>query len=488
MRAIRALRYGAAALVLGGVAIVGVGMSAPAAESQSSVPADGQLGFVISAFSFGMSTSRDANTVCPGGLSVGPTDIYAATPEGQRHEGESDADYSRRLQRGSAAMLRASDGQNLCMHPELGAPDPHHPLVQANVQTVGIDLDGQRSRANGRAAPGTCAHDDFAGADGVRNIDNQFLRALGCTGTFSAASDNSNLATSMLTGEWGVLITLDDVQSLRNDNSVTVHFYANNDPIQLSGDRQPLVNATYARKRDPRYIAETRARIVNGVLTTDPVDVRFPYVVNAMHLDRELRDARLRVTMTADGAMEGFLSGYTPIDNAYDNFGFRHGRDANGQLSRSRQYSASGYASTARHTCNGIYYALQQVADGHRDPATGRCTSVSTQYRVRAIPAFVVDAATQSANEDLVSTSTRRTEPDVPPPVGPVSSRTLGELMGNPATLAVLRRHLPELMANEGIEQAGDFTVLDLAQYVPTLTPAKLVEINNDLIAALPAQ
>jgi hypothetical protein len=51
-----------------------------------------------------------------------------------------------------------------------------------------------------------------------------------------------------------------------------------------------------------------------------------------------------------------------------------------------------GRAGALGHSCNGAYYALYQAADGHRDPATGRCTSISTQYRVRVAPAFVVDA------------------------------------------------------------------------------------------------
>jgi hypothetical protein len=44
---------------------------------------------------------------------------------------------------------------------------------------------------------------------------------------------------------------------------------------------------------------------------------------------------------------------------------------------------------------------MYQAADGHRDPATGRCTSLSTQYRIRLAPAFVVDARTQSINSPL---------------------------------------------------------------------------------------
>ena len=158
-------------------------------------------------------------------------------------------------------------------------------------------------------------------------------------------------------------------------------------------------------RKDLRYQATTRGRIVNGVLTTDPVDTRFHWVVNSIRLDRPLRDARLRMTIDADGSMEGIMAGYSPVEEIYDTvFGFRNGRDGSGQLAslRRRQGSSSGYASTARHTCNGVYFALHQMADGHRDAESGRCTSISTQYRVRAIPAFVVEAETRSLNEDLV--------------------------------------------------------------------------------------
>ena len=44
---------------------------------------------------------------------------------------------------------------------------------------------------------------------------------------------------------------------------------------------------------------------------------------------------------------------------------------------------------------------MKKLADGHRDPKTGQCTSISTQYRITAIPAFVVEVATHSVNEAL---------------------------------------------------------------------------------------
>jgi hypothetical protein len=60
--------------------------------------------------------------------------------------------------------------------------------------------------------------------------------------------------------------------------------------------------------------------------------------------------------------------------------------------------TAMGRAGALGHSCHGAYFALREAADGHRDPATGRCTSISTQYRITVAPAFVVEAKTQSIN------------------------------------------------------------------------------------------
>ncbi len=40
--------------------------------------------------------------------------------------------------------------------------------------------------------------------------------------------------------------------------------------------------------------------------------------------------------------------------------------------------------------CAGLYHAIPRVADGHPDPETGRCTSISTALHFEARPAFVI--------------------------------------------------------------------------------------------------
>ena len=378
------------------VALLALAGAAPAADVQ---------GFVVSHIAYALSKDASETGACPNGMTKGNTELFSSSPEGKRHDGESDQDYGRRVGTGAQALGTAPDGRNLCLNPEAGAPDPNFRTVTGkDTPAEGIDLDGQDSHLNGKPAPGTCAHDDFRGLNGERGIDNQFFRLVGCSKSFQSNGQSNTYEITMYTGSWGILLTLKGAEDLHNAKNVEVGFYANADPLQLSPTREALPNATYAMDQDPRFRATAHGRIVNGVLTTDPVDVRFHWEVNSIYLERPLKDARLRATFTPEGGLEGILAGYTPIEDLYDfQYGFRNGKDAKGNPASSRLIfgSANGQARVLEHTCNGAYYAMKQLADGHRDPKTGQCSSISTQYRIKAIPAFVVDTPTQSVNAAL---------------------------------------------------------------------------------------
>jgi hypothetical protein len=359
----------------------------------------GEAGFVVTRISYSLGPDAKDSGSCPNGMNGGVRGLieaYSKTPAGQRRPNESDRAYQGRL---NMSVFTAPNGKNLCMNPEAGAPDPGWRMVSGKVPVDGLDLDGQDGGKH--PAAGTCAHENFQGTHGERGIDNQFYRMIGCTTGYQSTGQANGFDTEMYTGSWGILIRLRGVDDLRNDPDVEVGIYANADPIQLSAARTALSYATYAITQDPKYRATTRGRIVNGVLTIDPVDVRFMNFVNSMKDDRVLRDARLRLTLTADGGMEGFLAGYWPIESAYDlSFGSRTSQAAKGGLApeRLRMGTSMGRAGALGHSCHGAYFALREAADGHRDPATGRCTSISTQYRIKVAPAFIVDASTHSVN------------------------------------------------------------------------------------------
>lgn len=365
---------------------------------------NGSAGFVVSDMRYALAQDADKTGACPRGMSRNVEEIFALTPEGKRRKGESDEQYGKRLAAGGMKVSTAPNGQNVCSNPEAAPPDPYYRTVDAaNVVVDGIDLDGLDSRMQAPSA-GVCPHQDFEGTDGTHGVDNQFYRVVGCNRSFQSTGLSNGFSIEMLTGSWGIVLTLRGIDDLRNDDDVEVGLFANADPIQLSPAREPLAYATYAMEQDPRFRATTRGRIKDGLLTTEPVDVRFHSVINSMRLERPLRDARLRVRISEEGVMEGYLAGYTPVEEMYDfQSGFRNGKDGKGELAsaRLRFGSAYGAARVLGYTCPGVYYSLYKYADGHPDPQTGQCTSISTQYRIKAIPAFVVDVATDSVNTSL---------------------------------------------------------------------------------------
>lgn len=413
---VRQVGFGLGAMTLAGLAVLvfapagrAVAPSAPAPlgltdEVRNEIFRKGEAGFVVTEIAYALGPDAKDSGACPAGLTAGVRGLleaYAKTPAGQRRDGETNDAYE---QRANMAVNTKPNGENICLHPEGSALDPGWRMVSGReVKVDGIDLDGQDSAPGKRPAAGTCRHQDFLGMQGQRGIDNQWYRVVGCTTGFQSTGQANGWQTEMYTGSWGILVSLKGVDDTRNDPDVEVGIFANADPIQLSSARAALPFATYAVSQDPRYRSKTRGRIVDGVLTIDPVDVRFHNVVNSMTDDRVLRDARLKLTFTADGGMEGYLAGYTPVDDMYNvQFGARVSRNAKGELAneRLRLGTSVGRAGALGHSCNGAWHALHEAADGHPD-ASGHCTSISTQYRIRIAPAFVVDAKTQSVNAPL---------------------------------------------------------------------------------------
>ncbi len=353
------------------------------ARADASFVRAGEAGFVVSYIEYGLSGDAAETGACPQGMSLNLAQIYALTAAGKRRADEPEEAYLDRLQAAAKQQGTSPDGKDLCLHPEAGEPDPYHYTVQGStVPVYGIDLDGEVSA------------DDFPGMDGTAGVDNQWYRVVGCGHSWQPTGQSNSFNIGMLTGSWGILVKLKGVDDIRNDDHVEVGLYANADPIRLSPSRAPVSFATYAAEADPRYRATTTGSIKDGVLTTAPVDARFRSEVNSMYLERPLRDARLQVTLSEEGVLTGYLSGYTPVEAMYDmQFGFRNGRTAAGDLAplRLRSGSANGAAFVLGRTCHGAWQALHKHADGHRDAETGAYTSISTQYRISAIPAFVVE-------------------------------------------------------------------------------------------------
>jgi para-nitrobenzyl esterase len=61
------------------------------------------------------------------------------------------------------------------------------------------------------------------------------------------------------------------------------------------------------------------------------------------------------------------------------------------------------------------------------------------------------------------------------------SKTTIGELLDNPATKAVLVKWVPYMVANPQIDQGRPYPLNAVTAYVPELTPEMLAKIDADL-------
>jgi hypothetical protein len=224
----------------------------------------------------------------------------------------------------------------------------------------------------------------FTSPDGDTNVENQLWRATGCMKHFREFGDPENANQTLFSTAAPTLIEIDGIDNERNDTNVSVTIYNSADPLQTDSRGRALQNASFTA--DPRagLIAHTRGRIVDGVLLTEPTDVRLRYREQIIDNVREIRGARIRATLKPDGAIEGGIFGYYTLDSYYDSI---------------RQMSQLG-ANLSSLSCPTIHSAIHEYADGYPDPETRRNTAISSALNFVGVSAFVIQpsAPTTASN------------------------------------------------------------------------------------------
>jgi hypothetical protein len=126
---------------------------------------------------------------------------------------------------------------------------------------------------------------------------------------------------------------------------------------------------------NPRYLGEVATgRMVDGVLTAGPMEVRVRLNIQIVQGDLTLHHAWVRAELLPDGGVSGLIAGYQPVEEIYDIFG--------------RQAGAAG-AEALSYSCSGLHEAFVAQADGDFEPVTHTCSSLSVAYRFAGIPVFV---------------------------------------------------------------------------------------------------
>jgi hypothetical protein len=269
---------------------------------------------------------------------------------------------------------------NVCTNPEAFYPRPIRRTVQGKV-SFGMNLD---DNSDGKPAGG-CDHGNFTGIDGAAGIDNQLYRVTGCMpssrGAPGVASEGFIASNKFLaTGEWTIVMLLRGVDSLESDNDVEVVLANTDDRPYLDSQGNFIPGATFTVISNPRWRTVLKGRIDHGVLTTAVADVALSQRFGiggdrGKNFEYDLRRARLKLRFKPDGSLEGRLGAY----------------QIPRKIIQIQMIGGVGSAVVAGIDCATQLYTMERLADGLKDPATGKCAGISSSLQIAAVPAFVND-------------------------------------------------------------------------------------------------
>lgn len=358
-------------------ASVATGCSESAATSPSATARkqeSGRLGFVVRHWFTAIHETKFMDE-CERGLSTSNDEIWWRSLSKRERAEKTQNGLLDTLRRWQPAVKRGPNGADVCLDPT-AVKDPPHVTVTGDV-SYGINLDGTR---DGSPTAKSCAHPKFRGLNGQPAVDNQLYRLLGCTygwrtnGIFEVNADEMR-GTS---GLGMILIDVSGVDDPRNDEDVTVTFYRSIDQFPQDSSGKPLPFGSYRIDTHPdgaaRYGDSLKGRIENGVLTTQSGDVRVPFYGNYTFSQHIIKDMSLELKIAQDGrTADGMVYGYYDVEEFI--------------------YHVTGTGvviSTAGFSCPALAAAAWELADGYPDPETGKCTALSSAFKVNTYAAYVI--------------------------------------------------------------------------------------------------
>jgi hypothetical protein len=269
--------------------------------------------------------------------------------------------------------------------------ESYHPTVAPDALPF---LEGEGPVAPGLDLDGAQGPEDFTSPDGRTGIDNQMHRVLGCIANYRAPDGPIRFFEDemVLRENYNrIIVHLDGVDSLEDDAAVDVMIFRGRDKVLVdAGGLKALPGGTQRidTRWGSRYIRHTRGRIEQGVLTTEPVDLLYPWDAFYMPTDQYMWAARLRLTLTPESA-DGLVAGYTDVETWY--------------MHMLRNWSAH-YQSYGKSSGPSIYKAMRRLADAVPDPETGANRGISSALaakftQVRVLPFTETELAAIAAAE-----------------------------------------------------------------------------------------
>jgi hypothetical protein len=331
-------------------------MSALAATGAATAqaPVDGRIGYVLTDKAWVIYEADGLDAQCPQGLNAsGVREQFAELfpmDDGQEWTVE------------ETRLMR----EGRMWHPDTSAESFPYYEAQGDI-AYGMNLDG-------KVDP-----DDYTSPDGVEGIDNQLQRAVGCTPGWRSDGQFVHFESLFAVGHsynrW--MIELTGVDDLVNDDEVTVTTYRGLDDLFTDATGEGFV-AGGSQRVDARwgesFVEETKGKIVDGVLTTEPIKkAKIPWAMRFVgHYD--VLDFQLQLELTPKSA-KGIFAGYVGVDNWTNRLNRNWGA----------HHQSYGTVSAASE-----YRALSRLADAYPDPETGANTAISGAGKISLTQVYIV--------------------------------------------------------------------------------------------------
>jgi len=348
--------------VLGAVALAlavaaGSATASPLREGGSALR-NGTIGYVVTHKFWSVYETDGGKVECPQGYNDGPREQFKQLYE----DGKKRSIVEAQLQR-----------EAIQWHPST-TPEPFKYKEAQGKVSYGLNLDGK------------VGAEDFTSPSGEQGIDNQLYRVIGCVGHYRTMGTINHFENLFMRSynDARIVIELSGVDNLANDDDVTVHFYRGSDGLLQDATGEGFIPGGTQRidmRWGKQFISQAKGKIVDGVLTTEPVDtIKIPWAVtfgtSGYHVFRGLQ---LNLKLSEAGA-EGLMAGYVDVEafTHHLNTSWSTHHHSYGQLSSPSQYRA-----------------LRRLADGYPDPKTGENTAISSAVSLKFVQVFVQHPAGQ---------------------------------------------------------------------------------------------
>lgn len=360
----RKLTVAACAVIAAAGTVLAVQTAPTAKAAGGEVPPtvkDGKIGYVLTSRYWAVRESPGGKVECPNGFNDGPREQFKQLfPE----DGHKRTLLDTQLMREGRQWFPDMSEEPFTFK-EAGGP-----------ASYGMNLDG-------KVGP-----EDFTDPDGVKGVDNQLFRAIGCVSQYRAPSNLIYFFENKYLGQYNqnrFMFEISGVDSLSNDDDVTVTTYRGRDDLLADATGASYVPGGTQRvdERWGKMFQQTfKGKIVGGVLVTEGQDLTIPmsatFDTSGMHKFKELR---FQLSLTPERA-EGIMAGYVDVAAFYHHL----------NTSWSTHHQSYGQLSAPS-----LYRALHRLADGYPDE-TGQMTAISGALKVTFTQVYLEHPPKQTAD------------------------------------------------------------------------------------------